>query len=174
MQHELEAVIRQHAHRYPMMQPTDAVKLLYQNEFGGGHLIADPAQALAYLMREMERLSPDDTLPLTESIGAGIVRLSLAAAAAKGIPPETINELFVRSAAVVHGSHSHFLEGIEVLRALCREGIFAFSPDALETYLTEYAAAGYPMVSHSEIYRTLYHPAYRIVCEDLIPPDFPR
>ena len=35
---ELERILREHAERYPLMQPTDAVKLIYQNEFGGGHL----------------------------------------------------------------------------------------------------------------------------------------
>ena len=36
---ELEAILKIHVKRYPLMQPTDAVKLIYQNEFGGGHLI---------------------------------------------------------------------------------------------------------------------------------------
>ena len=38
---ELERILRQHADSYPLLQPTDAVKLIYQNEFGGGHLIRD-------------------------------------------------------------------------------------------------------------------------------------
>ena len=38
---ELKAILITLAKRYPLMQPTDAVKLIYQNEFGGGHLIRD-------------------------------------------------------------------------------------------------------------------------------------
>ena len=33
---ELDQILREHAMRYPKMQSTDAVKLIYQNEFGGG------------------------------------------------------------------------------------------------------------------------------------------
>ena len=36
---------------------------------------------------------------------------------------------------------------------------------ALERYLEDYRRQGYPAVSHSERYRTLYHPAYRVVSE---------
>ena len=38
---ELEIILREHSRRYPEMQATDAVKLIYQNEFSGGHLIRD-------------------------------------------------------------------------------------------------------------------------------------
>ena len=38
---ELEKILQDHAKRYPQMEPTDGVKLIYQNEFGGGHLIKD-------------------------------------------------------------------------------------------------------------------------------------
>ena len=38
---ELIKILRAHAEKYPLMRPQDAVKLVYQNEFGGGHLIVD-------------------------------------------------------------------------------------------------------------------------------------
>ena len=43
---ELRAILLAHAKRYPLMQPQDAVKLIYQNEFGGGHLIRDEEACL--------------------------------------------------------------------------------------------------------------------------------
>lgn len=46
---ELETILRDHASRYPRMEPTDAVKLVYQNEFGGGHLIRNPESCLEAL-----------------------------------------------------------------------------------------------------------------------------
>ena len=45
---ELKAILITHAKRYPLMQPRDAVKLIYQNEFGGGHLICDEEACLNY------------------------------------------------------------------------------------------------------------------------------
>ena len=49
---ELKAILIAHAKRYPLMQPTDAVKLIYQNEYGGGHLIQNEQACLNYLRRE--------------------------------------------------------------------------------------------------------------------------
>ena len=49
---ELRAILLAHAKRYPLMQPRDAVKLIYQNEFGGGHLIRDEQTCLNYLRQE--------------------------------------------------------------------------------------------------------------------------
>jgi hypothetical protein len=49
-----------------------------------------------------------------------------------------------------------------VLRACCRKGLFSFSCEALEEFLLRYRAQGCPAVSHSERYRSLYRPAYRV------------
>lgn len=43
---ELYGVLCAHAARYPLMRPTDAVKLIYQGEFGSGHMIKNEAAAL--------------------------------------------------------------------------------------------------------------------------------
>ena len=76
---ELRAILIAHAKRYPLMQPTDAVKLIYQNEFGGGHLIRDEQACLNYLRREYADLEKNPTALLYEDIGNGIVRVNLAA-----------------------------------------------------------------------------------------------
>ena len=158
---ELETVLKNHASRYPLMQPTDAVKLIYQNEFGGGHLIRDEEACLNYLLREYEAVTPDPGMPLYESIGNGIVRVNLAA-----VKPEDLEQLgrdFISSAARHKGTIDRFLSKLEVLRALTAESIFAFDLSTLNAYLSEYEAAGYPAVSHSRQYRQAYKPAYRVI-----------
>ena len=158
---ELERILREHAKRYPLMQPTDAVKLIYQNEFGGGHLIRDEEACLNYLHREYADLEKDPTVPLYEDIGNGIVRVNLAA-----VKPEDLAQLgqdFIASAAKHKGTLDSFLNKLEVLRKLTAEGVFAFDTNAMNAYLSEYEAAGYPAVSHSPEYRQAYKPAYRII-----------
>ena len=158
---ELRTILIAHTKQYPLMQPTDAVKLIYQNEFGGGHLIRDEEACLNYLHREYAAVEKDPTAPLYEDIGNGIVRVNLAA-----VKPEDLEQLgrdFIRSAAKHKGTLDSFLNKLEVLRMLTAEGVFAFDLDALNTYLSEYKAAGYPAVSHSEQYRQAYKPAYRII-----------
>ena len=158
---ELKAILITHAKRYPLMQPRDAVKLIYQNEFGGGHLIRDEEACLNYLRREYADLEKDPTVALYEDIGNGIVRVNLAA-----IKPEDLEQLgrdFIRSAFEHIGSMDRFLKKLDLLRHLTTAGYFSFGMIELEYYLSEYTKSGCPMVSHSEQYRQAYQPAYRIV-----------
>ena len=158
---ELKQILIRHAQRYPLMEPTDAVKLVYQNEFGGGHLIKDPVACLAYLQREYEAVEKDPQISLYEEIGNGIVRVNLAA-----LPEDQLEQLgqtFIRSAAAHNGTLTRFLEKLDVLCQLAKVGTFHFDIDVLDAYLTEYKAAEYPPVSHSVAYREAYHPAYRII-----------
>lgn len=159
---ELTQILLAHAARYPKMEPRDAVKLIYQNEFGGGHLIRDAESCLAYLQREYESVIQSSG-DLVEDIGNGLVRVSLAALDAHGYTPEQLGRDFIRSATIHTGSPDRFLAKLELLRQLTRAGGLPFPFAGLESYLAEYAAAGYPMVSHSEAYRTAYAPAYRIL-----------
>ena len=161
---ELKAILRAHAKQYPLMEPTDAVKLIYQNEFGGGHLIRDEESCLNYLRKEYASISKDTNTPLCEEIGNGIVRVNLGA-----VKPEDLEQLgrsFIRSAAKHTGSMECFFQKLDVLRQLTAEGFFSFDLQKLEHYLTEYGKAGYPMVSHSDTYRQFYTPAYRIVLKN--------
>ena len=158
---ELRAILVTHAKRYPLMQPRDAVKLIYQNEFGGGHLIRDEQACLNYLRREYTSVAKDPTVPLYEDIGNGIIRVNLAA-----VKPEDLEQLgqdFIASAAKHKGTLDSFLHKLKVLRMLTEEGVFTFDTNALSAYLSEYKAAGYPAVSHSPKYREVYKPAYRII-----------
>lgn len=159
----LKQILTDHARRYPLMEPTDAVKLIYQNEFGGGHLIRSEAACIGYLRQEYEAVDQAENFPLTEEIGNGLVRVNLKALDAHGISPEALAEVFICSAAEHAGTLDSFLIKLDILRQTVQEGCFRFSSEELETYLCTYAAAGYPMVSHSEAYRRSYKPAYRIV-----------
>ena len=85
---ELEAILKNHAKRNPLMQPRDTVKLIYQNAFGGGHLIWDEEACLNCLRREYADLEKDPTASLYEDIGNGIVRVNLAA-----VKPEDLERL---------------------------------------------------------------------------------
>lgn len=158
---ELEQILRQHAARYPKMQPVDAVKLIYQNEFGGGHLIRDEEACLRYLREEYASTVPDPDMPKCEEIGNGIVRIHLAAVKVEEL--EQLGRDFIRSAGEHRGTLENFLSKLAVLKELTAQGIFAFSREELETYLSAYAQAGCAAVSHSGQYRQAYHPAYRIV-----------
>lgn len=162
-----EQILIYHARRYPLMRPTDAVKLLYQNEFGGGHLISDPDASLGWIEREYASIEKRPDEPLFEPIGNGIVRLNLAAVDTNALSLARVNELFVESSRLVAGSVESFAEKLDILRELVCNGRFSFCSKELAQYLYEYEKAGYPTVSHSAEYRAAYAPAYRVVLEKL-------
>lgn len=145
------------------MQPTDAVKLIYQNVFGGGHLIRDVAACCRILRQEYANTPQEPEAPLLEHIGNGMVRVMLNALGGSGYTIEQLGHDFVHSAREHTGSRKGFLLKLDVLRKVTASGAFAFTSGELEEYLAEYKEAGYPMVSHSEQYRNAYRPAYRIV-----------
>ena len=55
----LEEVLSEHINRYPKMQIQDVVKLIYQNEFGGEHLVKDANESLIKLEQEVDLLKKD-------------------------------------------------------------------------------------------------------------------
>lgn len=160
---ELRQVLAAHARRYPAMAPADGVKLIYQNEFGSGHLIADPDQSLDRLRAEFASVPRDPAAALAEDIGNGLVRIQLQGLDPESYPLEALDRDLIRSARLRRGSMDAFLEKLDVLRQLAQEGAFGFSAGELETYLGPYLASGCPPVSHSAGYRAAYRPAYRVV-----------
>ena len=164
----METIIRKHAKIYPQMQPTDAVKLLYQSEFGPGHIVKDKESAKAFLFAEAEKTPEEASMPLFTEIGGGFARLNLASPDIKKLPLSLFAAIFVASAKEKTGSVASFEEKLELLKKLTAEGIFAFSTEELENYLANYKKNGYPPVSHSKEYHDAYLPAYRVVNERFI------
>lgn len=151
-----------HLEKYPLMEPTDAVKLIYQSEFAGGHMIKDEFSCLQWIETEGSNLTAEHlTQPDFEDIGGGYCRLNLSVMAK--LPAEVIAKIFITSSNRNKGSVEHFEEGLAALRRLCDEGKCNFTADKLNHYLENYKKDGYPPVSHSETYRNAYHPAYRVV-----------
>ena len=78
MTDEIKGILLEHFNKYPEMQVQDMIKLIYQNEFAGGHLIDDEQESLKRLQAEMENLENsglNEEKPLFEDIGNGLVRL---------------------------------------------------------------------------------------------------
>lgn len=166
---ELEAILTAHAQKYPLMRPCDAVKLVFQNEWGGGHLISDAAASLRRLQDEYAQTPHDGAALPFEDIGNGLARVMLPALDVGRYPLEALNRDFVRSAQQHTGCRDSFERKLGLLQALARQGLFGFSAAELDGYLAEYRRAGCPPVSHSDEYRAAYRPAYRVVLRSLVP-----
>ena len=118
--------------------------------------------ALSMLKKELEETKPDSDARLFEPIGGGYVRLDLHKAKADKIQEEKIAVIFMESA---NSEEKGEIEPkFELLKKLAKKGKTPFSENSLLEYLSGYNGE---MVSHSEIYRKAYAPAYRVVLEKL-------
>lgn len=161
-------VLIRHFTKYPWMQPQDAVKLLYQSEFGGGHMIADPQQSFRRLKEEYSRIWKDFSLPLTEDIGGGMLRINLHAVDAQKMPLAQINDIFIRSTAQKIGTMQNFTRKMDLLTQLVAKRQISLPYLELLSYLEKYRQEGCPAVSHSAAYKKAYDPSYRVVCQNLL------
>ncbi|MGE5614770.1 MAG: uridine kinase family protein [Bacillota bacterium] len=168
--YNLEEILESHYKKYPGMQIQDAVKLVYQNEFAGGHFIVDEGRSLEILRDELRSIGSHEAgggtghgFPLFEEIGNGLCRLHLRGLKDCAVDIGTVNKFFIYTANSNTGSIRGFEEKLNVLRKCCKEGSLPFPPDELEDYLQSYKRRGYPPLSHSGKYRETYFPAYRVV-----------
>lgn len=164
---DLKTILLKQYEMYPKMQIKDMVKLIYQNEFAGGHLIINENACLERLIEEVGGLQkrlpaakPPDSF---DEIGNGLCRLNLETIQDSGIDMGTINRFFINTADSVSGSIQGLEEKLEILRQCCIDKALPYRLEEVEAYQEEYKGQGYPPVGHSMEYREAYSPAYRIV-----------
>lgn len=157
----MKELIRKHALQYPKSRPCDMVKLLYQGEFGGGHLSINIQYVLDRLKSEVMDLKQTEVCKI-EKIGGGLVRFPLKGMQVSGLSVDTVAALFMETCAP-RGSKEDFASKLNMLRDITLAGEMPFSAAELDAYLCEYRAQGMPAVSHSPEYREAYAPSYRLM-----------
>ena len=156
------SVVAQHGKVYPQMLPQDVFKLLYQSQFGPGHLIDDPAKVLHYFDQEWENCEETLAYPLFEDIGNGFSRLHLGAAKAMKVDRALVFQLFCASAQET-GSTEEFVKQIQAVITVCNKKELPFSGADFSNLLQQWEEDGHPHYSHTAQFRNAYHPAYRVV-----------
>lgn len=159
-------ILTDHIRAYPKMQLVDAVKLLYQNEFGPGHMLPD--RAFAYQRLASECLTAN-ALPAGFDcfidIGNGLVRYNIGCIEASGISLNTVNNCFCLAANTVKGSMQSFIAQLDALEKMCDSGELPFEPGYARHFIKRYIKDGCPQVHHSIEYKKAYKPAYRVMLE---------
>lgn len=150
--------------KHPESQIQDMVKLLYQSEFAGGHMIEDRELSLERLKNEYSSIDKNmASQEAFEDIGGGLYRLNLRALSSIGLSLETVNRFFCQTANGIKGNVKGFEEKIKVFSHCCEEGMLPFDIADVLNYKDNLKEQGYPPVSHSLKYRETYSPAYRII-----------
>lgn len=164
------ALIKEHLARRPGMEARDVYKLLYQGVRGPEHSIASPEAFTERLIEEWDKLDLLEGDPLQESIrpDGSLLRLNLCPFKAAG---GGLNEL---AAACLETGRRSWGTQAELqlvwghLIIACRECSWPdLALDDVEAFTSWLQANEFPPVHHSERYRRLYRPAYRLVAADI-------
>ena len=158
------SVLKHHLKQVPRMEPQDAVKLAFQSAFGCGHLLPSKERCVEMIRRELAQTEVCD-VPVYTPIGNGLCRLNLASAQVRQLNPEWIwrmMDVSDRHVRLRTDNRARFDALLRQFDLLAARGETAFSVQELRAYLAGY---DHEVVSHTETYRRLYHPAYRVVLE---------
>lgn len=148
------------------MEPRDVYKLLYQGVRGPEHSILSPAAFTEQLSAEWESLELAVGDPLWESIrpDGSLLRLNLRPFKAEGGSLVNLIAACLKTGHRRWGTQAELEVAWENFSTLCGEQSWPYmSLERVKTFTTWLEANGYPPVHHSEQYRSLYRPAYRLV-----------
>ena len=162
---DTKVIILEQIKKYPAMDIIDVIKLLYQKNFGCGHIISNKAKAKDYLKEEYEKVVEDKNIPLSEYIGNGFLRINLARYKAEKLNINDLFDAFYLSSKEATKGVDGFLDDVDVLREMIDHNEVLFGMNEFDLYFNKYVDNNMPMVSHSQIYHDIYDPHYRIVHE---------
>ncbi|MDD3170833.1 MAG: hypothetical protein PHO86_00765 [Bacilli bacterium] len=160
----MEDIIIRYYLRFPLSTIQDLIKLLYQATFGGGHMISDPQQCLAFLHEECSSLEKKRKGELLyEYISPDIVRVNLRPYLEYNFNLDYLNDAFIQTSNNNHGDIESFKQNISLLKGLIKEKLIALDLKETLNSIDNYEKSDYPVLHHSNIYRESYQPAYRII-----------
>lgn len=165
MKTSLYEALKYHFIKYRKMTPQDAVKLIFQSEYGGGHLITDESYARARLEAEISDTPRDTSIPAVEYLGGSACRVNLASLP-EGLSAKTLAAIFAKSAEMFRGTVASFESKLYEVYTLIDEKYAPFSRFDYTRYVEKYLSEGVHAVHHSLYYNSAYRPAYRVIHTD--------
>jgi hypothetical protein len=148
------------------MQLQDIYKLLYQGVCGPEHLVTAPDEFATRLRIEWEAASSADTKPLLEYIRPdnSLARINLRPYKALGGDVDPLIAACLEAAQCAWGTPDDLRQVWSAFVEICRaEPAPAYSFDEVSAFSRWLEEQAYPAVHHSENYRSLYRPAYRLI-----------
>jgi hypothetical protein len=162
----LAELVGAHRARRPAMELQDVYKLLYQGVLGPEHLVTAADDFVARLRAEWAAVPADDSEPPLEHIrpDKSLARINLRPYKAQGGDVDTLAAACRQAARCAWGTPEElrrvWLAFVEICRADPATDYPLDEAAAFSRWLEEQA---YPAVHHSERYRALYRPAYRLI-----------
>ena len=157
----IEEILLIHYNRYPQMEITDFIKLIYQNSFGPRHMHNPTKDAVLKYLDEEIKVVTNET-EIIEDIGNGYVRVYLS----KGTNIEKLSNDFLNS--MIEDTYTEtnirvFYRKLNVLIKLIKKGSIKLPKKESINLVNEYLSNGINPVRHTKIYNELYKPHYRVI-----------
>ena len=151
-------ILDHHFKKYPLLQAEDIYKLAYQFYFGPAHFINDKEKAYTFLLNEAKECTSKEIeiTDLGEYARYSVIN-----------DKEYLNKLFnafYESTKVSEKPVDGFIKILDICTNYLKEkeGIY----DEFLILLKKMKELNYPAISHSQIYKEMYNPHYRLVKKD--------
>lgn len=156
-----------HYQRYPRLQIQDLLKFLHQSSFGCEHMVTDLDAVIERIRKESEIGSCEGT-HLKDELDGEYSRIHLSYLQ-QGLSVETLGTLFLKSAQNEPKGIHALEEKLCIAKELLCEKELPFSVKAFEEATSEWKRNGYPALHHSDKFREVYHPSYRVIANRYVP-----
>jgi hypothetical protein len=157
---------------YPKATLIDYYKLFYQGTFGPGHIIADKQTAYEFLVKETTE-SRNTEIPFVQDISFinPYCRVSLEIIDKKLIDIDEFFDLLLESCDVQNViSPIEWNEAwIDIENILFQILPKLNEPEIVKKLHDSLYGDKFPLFRHSEVFRGIYKPHYRLIRKDLIP-----
>jgi hypothetical protein len=164
------SLLSEHLARRPGMRPRDVYKLLYQGVRGPEHIITSETSFREWLTKEWEELDHAAGDPLTETIrpDGSLLRLNLRPYKAAHGNPDQLATACLETARRSWGTAVELEQVWGQFVSSCKAGVWpGLTLQEVETLNSLLHEKNFPPIHHSERYRELYHPAYRLVAAEI-------
>ena len=162
----IQNAILEEMHLHPEARLVDIYKFFFQGAFGPGHIIRDKQSALNYLQNELQSMTDFDSV-LWQPVGYNkqYYRISLGLVKEGTLSEEELFNAFVQSAdsSALPSIEEWIKEWNFVLNIIEAMNLKITDYEDDKSILDEMLKEGKNLVRHSDIYRKLYHPHYRVV-----------
>jgi hypothetical protein len=162
----LFALLQQHLSWYPLMEPRDIYKLLYQGVLGSEHMGGAPADYAQHLQMEFDRLIADPAARLLEPVRSDkrLLRFDLRAYKNLQTNLDQLLPVFLETMKQSWGTQAELQETWASFVGLCESGrIKSFPMGTVHSFNAWLEKLEFQAIHHSETYRWAYQPAYRLI-----------
>jgi len=163
---KISDLIHRELKRFPQAQLVDIYKLFHQDYFGPGHFFADKKGIISYLSTELNMIAISDHKPVNQDISClnSFIRIDIRWISKGYLAVDDLADMFWKSSVVKLDQpiawDVHWQQISEIIYKEYPD-INLDNVEQISIYAQQDKA-----LHHSEIYRQLYHPHYRIISKE--------